>query len=70
MEECVFEAALQHDVSAADYGADSEDGSGGGGSYKLEVLGLAAVEETSSEENDGDSDGEAGMEDVMHAEAE
>jgi hypothetical protein len=68
--ECVFETALQHDVSAADYGADSEDGSGWGGSDELEVLSLAAVEEAGSEEDDGDSHGEAGVEDVVHAKAE
>ena len=36
--ECVFAAALQHDVSAADYGADCEDGSCWGGFDELEVL--------------------------------
>ena len=67
--ECLFEAALQHDVSAADHGSDPEDGSGRGGFNELEILGLAAIEEAGSEEDDGDSHGEAGVEDVVHAEA-
>jgi hypothetical protein len=37
---CIFEAALQHDVSADDYGSDCEDGTGGGGFDELEVLGM------------------------------
>jgi len=36
----------------------------------LEVLGLAAVEEAGSEEDDGDSHGEAGVKHVVHAKAE
>jgi len=36
----------------------------------LEVLGLAAVEEAGGEEDDGDHEGEAGVEDVVQAEAE
>ena len=43
--ECLLAAALQHDVSAEDHGADSEDCTCRGGSDELEVLGLAAVEE-------------------------
>jgi hypothetical protein len=37
--ECLFAAALQHDVSAADYGEDCEDGSCWGGFDELEILG-------------------------------
>jgi hypothetical protein len=68
--ECVFEAALQHDVPAADHGSDSEDSTGGGGSDELEVLGLAAVEKAGSEEDHRDSHGQAGVQDMMHAKAE
>jgi hypothetical protein len=38
--ECLFAAALQHDVSAADHGADCEDGSCWGGFDELEVLNI------------------------------
>jgi hypothetical protein len=67
--ECFFEVALQHDVSAADHGADCEDCSCWGGCDELEVLGLAAVEEAGRKEDDGDHDGEAGVQDIVHAKA-
>ena len=36
-------AALQHDVSAEDHGADSEDGAGRGGCDELEILATAGA---------------------------
>jgi hypothetical protein len=35
----------------------------------IEVLGLAAVEEAGGEEDDGDHDGEASVQDIVQAEA-
>jgi hypothetical protein len=35
----------------------------------IERLGLAAVEEAGGEEDDGDHDGQAGVQDVVHAKA-
>jgi len=36
---------------------------------EVRVLGLAAVEEAGGEEDDGDHDGQTGMQDIVHAEA-